>query len=154
MGRHLATCRTPLDKISPNGIKYTLSKRIAIAEDIAAGFPYREVAARHGVALATIHAAVKDPAIQEMISPELVERRRKNMHRLYEFQADCALSSLTPEKWEKERPTSVVIAAATCTDKARLLRGESTENIAVRGTVEMLRDEALELRKKRESLGI
>jgi hypothetical protein len=152
MGRHLATSRTGTQEINPVAIRYTLSKRIAIAEDIKAGYAYREVAARHGVALATIHAAVKDPDIQSLIDDEIVERRRKSMAKIYEYQADCGLSALTPEKWNAAPAASIITAAAIATDKARLLRGESTDNVSIRGSVEMINSEILELKKKREQM--
>ncbi len=152
MGRHLATSRTGTQEINPVAIRYTLSKRIAIAEDIKAGYTYREVAARHGVALATIHAAVNDPDIQNLIDDEIVERRRKTMAKIYEYQADCGLSALTPEKWNAAPAASIMTAAAIATDKARLLRGESTENVSMRGVVESFSSELLELKKKREQL--
>jgi len=152
MGKHLAHSRTPLDQIKPQAIRYSLAKRIAIAEDVAAGYSYRDVATRHGVALATINAAVKDPQIQDIINPEVVERRRKTMAAIYEHQADMALSTLTPERWEKERALSVMIGAATATDKARLLRGESTENVSVKSVTEGLSSELELLKKRRQEI--
>lgn len=152
MGTHTATSRTHNQEIAPNAIRYTLSKRIAIAEDIKAGYAYREVAARHGVALATIHAAVKDPDIQNLIDDEIVERRRKSMAKMYEYQADCGLTALTPEKWAAAPAASIMTAAAIATDKARLLRGESTDNVSVRGVVSSFSEELVELKKKREHL--
>lgn len=152
MGKHLTNSRTPLDQIKPTAIKYSFAKRIAIAEDAAAGYPYRQIAARHGVALATIHAAVKDPEIQELINPEIIERRRKTMAAIYDYQADIALSTLSRERWIKERASSTAIGACALTDKARLLRDESTENVSVRGLVETIANDMVELRKKRDLL--
>lgn len=152
MGRHLAISRTSIDTIDPRSIRYTLAKRMAIAEDIAAGYSLTQVCARHGIAKSTASVIKNDPEINEMINPEMVERRRKSMAAIYEYQADMALSTLTRERWEKERPASVMISAATATDKGRLLRGESTDNVSVRGTVEMINSEVNELRKKREML--
>lgn len=152
MGKHIASSRTPGDMIAPTAIKYTLSKKIAVAEDLAAGFSLDEVSMRHGIAKSTAHEIRHNQEIQDLISPEIVDRRRKSMAKIYEMQADVALSTLTPERWEKERPASVMTAAAIATDKSRLLRGESTENVSIRGTVETINSEIAELKKKREQM--
>lgn len=155
MGRHEITSRTEqaeMMAIAPNAFRYTLAKKLCIAEDIKAGYSLNEVCARHGIAKSTASAIKNDQELNDMIDPEMVERRRRSMAAIYEYQSDMALSTLTPERWDKERPASVMIAAATATDKARLLRGESTENVSIRGTVENINQEVLELKKKREQL--
>lgn len=152
MGSHLATCRTPLDNISPTAIKYTLAKKIAIAEDFAAGFGYTKVCARHGVSRSTVHAIVHNQQIQEMINPEIVERRRKSMAGIYEYYADRAIESIDDEKLSKAQAPALMTMAAIATDKARLLRGESTQNIGVRTGVESINSDLLELKQKREML--
>lgn len=152
MGKHLAHSRTPGDMIAPTAIKYTLSKKIAVAEDIRAGYSLAEVSMRHGIAISTASEIKNNQEIQDLIDPEIVDRRRKSMANIYEMQADSALSTLTAERWEKERPASVMTAAAIATDKARLIRGESTENVSVRGVVESINSEMVEIKKKREMM--
>lgn len=136
--------------IAYSSIRYTLSKKMAIAEDVAAGFSQREVATRHGVALATVSAVTNDQSIQDLITPEMVERRRRSMAKIYEYQADQAMGALTPDKFEKASVSQLVMAAAVCTDKARLLRGESTENVSLRGVVGDFSNFLTDLKQKKD----
>lgn len=152
MGRHEITSRTDHLSVAPTAIRYSLAKKLAVAEDIKAGFSLNQVCARHGIAKSTASYIKNDHELMDMLDPDLVERRRKSMAAIYEYQADMALSTLTPERWDKERAASVMTAAAIATDKARLLRGESTDNVSIRGVVDSFSSELVELKKKREHL--
>lgn len=157
MGHALTvSSRTPLQdkEVNPRAIRYSMAKRVAIAEDVAAGLSYREVALRHGVSKSTINAAVHSPEIQEIINPRIVEIRKRNLAASFDYHADVALSRLNPEKWDKASALQHIIGAATAVDKAKILRHEANVILGSDNVLNATLSELERIKKERESCSL
>lgn len=152
MGKHLAE-HSPRDpEIAPTAIRYTLGKRLSIHADLQAGLGIRETARRHGVSPATVHAISKDTELAEMQDQAVVDARKKAMANYFDYNSDRALSTVDQAKLNAMNAYQLTMIAAVSTDKARLLRDESTENVSVRGVVEHIQKEMLEISEKRRKI--
>jgi hypothetical protein len=152
MGRSLVVAERDKLKIPKNTIQYSLAKRIAIFTDIKAGIPYAEICVRHDVGKGTVSRISKDQQLQEMLDPRILELRKKHLAGLNYYVADISLSSITVGDVQKLNALQRGILAATNVDKARLLEGQSTENISVRGTVEHYESELSDIKARKEAL--
>lgn len=99
---------------------------IALAE---LGVSYQQIAKREGISRDTIRRILKRGT---NLDPESLARVKELTRNLSLDRAVKALQEITDVKLRKERrPDKLAVTAGILIDKARLLSGESTENLAV-----------------------
>ena len=148
--RSMQTWKTEGKK--PTAVRYSLAKRISIAQEVASGKSIDEVCEIHAVAKPTVIAAVKDPVIQELTDNTVTETRRKHLANFFEYNAERALMFIDEDKLEKMSAYQLMMIAAVGVDKARLLQGLSTENISIKSVKDALLSELDRLKKNRASV--
>jgi DNA-binding transcriptional MerR regulator len=96
----------------------------------------------------TVQKALDRPGFQAAVvevRKTLIEKNEAINHR-------CLDAVLLPGEIERMTPDKKIVAAAVCTDKARLLNNESTANIAIGGlnsmTMDQLLSELADLRRR------
>lgn len=107
-------------------MKTDLKKKSEIAAHAAAGKSNREVARLSGVSDKTVAKVLRDPEVMALVADN-----QERLAEKYEQLAEAVLDNVTYEDLEKANLQQKAIASATMLDKARLIRGTSTQNIAV-----------------------
>ena len=140
----------------PKKPKYT-RKPVPLATKIVAkvmtesGFAQREVARELDIALETVQRAIKDPTLdREMI--EKVKATLPNKLYIVAFKIADRLQN-KPELIEKMNPYMCALVMGILIDKARLMDGQSTENIAVKGTVAEIQTTLQTIAEMKQRLG-
>jgi hypothetical protein len=85
----------------------------------------------------TILKALDRPGFQAAVA----EVRKSLIEKYEEINHRCLDAVLLPGEIERMSPDKKIVAAAVCTDKARLLNDQSTANISIRGVASMSDDE-------------
>lgn len=113
----------------------------------SAGYTIDKISRITGVAPPTIHDWINDPAFDSVALAELSEGVKDRMaNRLY-INANTAFScAMTDEKLKGASFLQLVTGASIMIDKARLLKGESTENIS------MMSKKIVEVASQRENV--
>jgi hypothetical protein len=131
--------------------------RIPLATKIVAkvmtesGFGQREVARELNIALETVQQAIRDTTLDR----DLIEKVKSNLpNRLYIVAFKIADRLMTkPDLIEKMNPYMCALVMGIMIDKARLMDGQSTENIAVKGTVAEIQTTLRTIAEMRQRLG-
>jgi hypothetical protein len=100
---------------------------------VESGFSQAETARELKLPEMTIHRAVNDPNLDRKIIEEVKAVLPSKLYSIAFKLADRLLSR--PELIDKMNPYMMALVMGITIDKARLMDGQSTENIAVKGTV-------------------
>lgn len=93
---------------------------------------------------ALYNSIVNDPELNNLYQRDEYKIKQDIKSYFYHI-AKFSISSLTPDELTKMSPYQRVVVASICIDKARLMDGLSTENIAVRDIVPRLSSKLQEL---------
>lgn len=116
-------------------IKDTLStgRKLAIVGDLAKGMTVPQVAKKYGLGRAAVIRVAQDPELYGITDKSAVSMTKKLLSSRFYQLADLALSHIDPDKLRKMDPYRLAFMSAIALDKARLLEGESTENLSFKG---------------------
>lgn len=131
--------------------------RIPMATKIVAkvmtesGFSQREVGRELNIALNSVQIAIRDTTLDR----ELIDKVKSHLpNKLYVVAFKIADRLMTkPELIEKMNPYMCALVMGIMIDKARLMDGQSTENIAVKGTVAEIQTTLQAIAEMRQRLG-
>lgn len=99
------------------------------------GYQYSQVADILGVGRTTVIDWMNDPYIDQLCNNDLAESVKTRMASDLIIKSQIAFNAaMTPEKIEKSSTLQLASAGGIMFDKARLLKGESTQNIATANT--------------------
>ncbi len=136
----------PKDKLGHGALIPVELKKHAIALH-SLGYSMENVANTVGIAKGTVHKWVHGQDIDRAEIAELCDRLKESLTDRLMVNADRLLIRAQDEdKIEKASTLQLVTAGSILIDKARLLRGESTENVAVMGK------KVIEIHDRRSSL--
>ena len=99
------------------------------------GYTYQQAADICRVGRTTVHEWMNDPYIDQISNTELSDTIKTRMASDLIIKSQIAFNAaMTPEKIEKSSTLQLASAGGIMFDKARLLKGESTQNIATANT--------------------
>lgn len=116
-----------------------------------AGMSHTMISAQTGISHQAIGVILENPRLQFLHSGRSDVYRKALPMLLLEL-ATASIVSIRPEELQALNPLQRVTLSAIAIDKARLLLGESTQNIAVREYVPQLQDQMQELLVQRDQI--
>ena len=125
--------------------------QMAILSLHKAGMSLEMISSQTGIAVSSVQEIINNPRLNFLHSNR-IDTYRKSLPVLLMELATTAVTSITHEELQRLNPLQRVTLAAIAIDKARLLLGESTENISVREYVPKLMDEVKDLMSQRENI--
>jgi hypothetical protein len=132
----------------PQPVSYrrlTTGRKIAIKAMLDSGFPERQIAALENVSPATVNNIRHDPELQDL-SPSIVEKTKSMLASRAYVMADRSISKAAEEdRLDKMNSYQLTVMGSIMIDKARLMEGMSTENLALHSVSEHLKNGANEL---------
>lgn len=115
------------------------------------GSSRREIAEKLGISKSTVHAFICQSKLDDISHNDLASKVKARMASDMILNANSLFDeAMTDEKIEKASTLQLVTAGSILVDKARLLAGESTENISVR--VKHVNETDSELKSIREEI--
>jgi hypothetical protein len=126
--------------------------KVAAKAMTESGFSYRETAKELDINLKTVARAVKDPTLDRKIIEQVKDVLPAKMYQVA-FTIVDRLHTRPDilERLIEKNPYMAILILAINVDKARLMEGQSTENIAVKSTVQEIQttlSQVAELKKK------
>lgn len=125
----------------------TTGHKLKILQELRSGKTERDVRLKHRLTKSALALIVMDDSLQEVTNEGYVRGTKEMLAARFYQVADMALSFIDPQKLERLDANKLVVAAAIALDKARLLEGQSTENISFRnlavsihGTLDQLKE--------------
>lgn len=123
----------------------SMGRRIVIKAMIDSGLSYRKIANLEGVSLASIFDISKDDEIKEL-APEILGKTKKMLAGRAYVLADRSISKAGQEdRLDKMNSYQLSLIGSMMIDKARLMDGASTENIALHSISEHLENGSKDL---------
>lgn len=123
----------------------TTGRKIVIKTMVEAGIPYRQIAAMERVSVATVHGVAHDNELIEM-SPEIVAKTKAALSGRAYVLADRSISKAGEEtRLDKMNSYQLTVMGSIMIDKARLMDGMSTENLALHTMSERLQSGSKDL---------
>lgn len=123
----------------------TTGRKIVIKTMVEAGVPYRQIAAMERVSVATVHGVAHDNELIEM-SPEIVAKTKAALSGRAYILADRSISKAGEEtRLDKMNSYQLTVMGSIMIDKARLMDGMSTENLALHTMSERLQSGAKDI---------
>lgn len=110
----------------------TSGHKLKIAADHKAGMSYTQICVKHNISEKTLLNVLNDEIMQEVTSEPYINATKKLLSSRFYAIADMALNEIDPAKLRSMNPYQLGMLAAVALDKARLLEGQSTENISFR----------------------
>jgi hypothetical protein len=107
------------------------------------GYNYQQVADICQVGRTTVHGWLNDPNIDQLANNELADKVKERMASDLLIKSQIAFNkAMDPDKMEKSSTLQLASAGGIMFDKARLLKGESTQNVAMaHGRIEEYKDD-------------
>lgn len=123
-------------EISPDDYRriknLTTGHKLRIVADLKSGKTQSDICRAHKLSPTGLALILNDDALQEVTSTADMNQTKKIMASRFYHIADMALSHIDTVKLQKLDPYRLVMLSAIAVDKARLLDGQSTENITFR----------------------
>ena len=136
----------PIDNISRVDVSQALKQRILKK------LTYQEIAELQGVSKQAIHQALK-PILSLSSDPQALEAYRENKADLLDMAQLKFLShSVDPDQIKKLSSRDAIVSYGILFDKARLERGQSTDNIDLHATTQDIHAIQAEIEAKRNQL--
>lgn len=136
----------------PSNRWLSTGKKIAILAMLQNGIPAWQVAMMEGVSKTTVRSIELDPYLQQL-KPEIVEGTRKMLASRFYLLSDKSVDKASDdEKMDKMSAYQLTMMAAVAVDKARLMDGQSTENLAVHNISDNIRSSSNEMDAMKASL--
>jgi hypothetical protein len=107
--------------------------KLLIVGDLAKGMTVPQVAKKHGLNKAAVIRVASDPELYGVTDKSAVKITKSLLASRFYQLADLALSHIDAEKLKRMDPYRLAFMSAVALDKARLLEGESTENLSFKG---------------------
>lgn len=136
-------------------------RKLQIVGDLGKGMTPRQVGKKYGIGTASVIRVAQDPELYGVTDKTAISITKKLLAARFYQLTDLALSHIDPDKLKKMEPYRLAFMAAISLDKARLLEGESTENLSFKGlalnihaTLENLKERKKVLLDKVAELGV
>lgn len=131
----------------------TIGAKLLILKELEAGLSFNAICRTHLITREMIPIIKNDPLVIEAHQDSFADKETKRLlaKRFYDF-VDVALSHISPEKLEKLNAYQLIMAAAVALDKARLVEGESTQNVTIRSVALNLNNTLEQLRERKTQL--
>ena len=113
--------------------KLSTGQKMAIVGDLANGLKVPQVAKKYGLTYTAVVRAAQDPELYGLTDKSAVKVTKQLLASRFYQLADLALSHIDADKLKKMDPYRLAFMSAVALDKARLLEGESTENLSFKG---------------------
>ena len=111
--------------------EYPEELKLSVVTFYVSGYSMEELEKIFGVSTTIIGHWINDPEMLDFAKADVVGNLKKNLARKCYMLANRFLSRIDDSKIDKEGLKGTVISACTLVDKARLIEGASTENIAI-----------------------
>lgn len=133
-------------------LRMSTGRKFAIRAMLESGLSQSKIAALEGISKSTVHDIAHDPEIAEL-DPKIVGKTKAMMAgRAYLF-ADRAISKAGEEdRMDKMNSYQLTVMGSIMIDKARLLDGLSTDNIALHNVSEQLQSGAREIESVKDMI--
>lgn len=125
----------PIEQPKPRRKKNSLPLALKVTAKVMteSGLSQRETARELGVTLATVQDAIRNQEYDHSLVEKAKQILPSKLYQVAFMLADRLQSR--PELVEKMNPYMCALVMGIMIDKARLMSGQSTENVAVKGTV-------------------
>jgi hypothetical protein len=108
----------------------TFGHKAKILQDYKKGMSQTDICKKHDISRTSFVSILNDPAFQDIMNPVYISGTKKMMaNRFYQL-ADVCLNHIDFQKLERLDPYKLGVLASIALDKARLIEGQSTENLS------------------------
>lgn len=130
----------------------TTGRKLKILAELKNGMPPEQVCVKHRISKTVLALIMNDSQFQEVTNNSFMNATKKMMaNRFYQI-ADLCLSHVDTEKMQRMDPYKLVVAASIALDKARLIEGQSTENLSFRSLGLNIHTTLDQLKEKKQAL--
>lgn len=120
-------------------------RKLVVKAMLESGLSYRQIAASENISLDTVHSIAYDPEIVEL-TPGLLDKTKRMLAGRAYLLADRSISKAGEEdRLDKMNAYQLTIMSSVMIDKARLMDGQSTENLALHTLSEQLQSGAKDI---------
>lgn len=127
-------------------------RKYKILADLKSGMSADEVCMKHRISKTILALVMNEPQFQELTNSAYMNITKKVMaNRFYQI-ADLCLSHVDTDKMQRMDPYKLVVAASIALDKARLIEGQSTENLSFRSLGLNIHASLDQLKEKKQAL--
>lgn len=130
----------------------TTGRKLKILAELKNGMSADEICVKHRISKTVLAIIMGDSQFQEVTNSSYMNATKKIMaNRFYQI-ADLCLSHVDTEKMSRMDPYKLVVAASIALDKARLIEGQSTENLSFRSLGLNIHTTLDQLKEKKQAL--
>ena len=130
----------------------TTGHKLRILQDLKSGMNQTKLCQKHRLTKSAIALIVADDSLQETVNGTWINQTKKYMAARFYQLADMALGYIDPKKLERLDPYKLGVLASIALDKARLIEGQSTENLSFRSLAMNVHGSLEELRERKRKL--
>lgn len=143
--------RTNHQKSTPETLQNNTLTQLGVISLHEGGMSHALISSHTGIPKSTVNGILNNERLKNLSTGRVEHAKRALPVMLLEL-AFLSVSSITFEELKRLNPLQRGTLAAIAIDKARLLLGESTQNISIRELVPRLQAEMEDLTKKRDAL--
>lgn len=130
----------------------TTGHKLRILQDLKETGSETLVCKKHRITKSVLAIIANDDSLGEVTDKVYVSQTKKLMASRFYQLADMALSHIDPGKLERLDPYKLGVLASIALDKARLIEGQSTENISFKSLAVNIHSTLDQLRERKKAL--
>lgn len=108
----------------------TTGHKLKIVSDFKNGLTQEQLCKKHNLTATMLAAILSDPQFQELTNSTFINSTKKMMSSRFYQLADLCLNHIDFQKLDRLDPYKLGVLASIALDKARLIEGQSTENLS------------------------
>ena len=131
---------------------FNTGHKLKILAELQAGRDVDEICLQHRITRTALAVIATDTALMEAASSAYISETKKHMAARFYQLADLCLSHIDPKKLERLDPYKLGVLASIALDKARLIEGQSTENLSFKSLALNIHANLQDLKTRRSHL--
>ena len=137
--------------IGKTGIRYPISRKLAIKARFDSGDSPSEIARSEKITRATIYHIANDPELINLKS-EQVKQVKEGLTKLTYLRSFQAIKSISQDKLDRSSALQLMTVGAIGIEKGRLMENLSTDNISHRSVMETISTDVQALAERKRAL--